>query len=150
MPSSMTIARRLLGTAAATVDRAVVAAMQMKNASVRRRAEGLSHHEQLCRLALIEQAYAKADPATHFAALAGFLRARGAPTVGAMGMSLGGYSTALFATVDDALGFAVPIIPLASIADFARDQGRLGDAAQSKEQHKALEAANRVVSPLAR
>jgi pimeloyl-ACP methyl ester carboxylesterase len=83
-------------------------------------------------------------------ALIGFLRARGAPQVGAMGMSLGGYATALLATVEPELGFAVPIIPLASIADFARDQGRLGTTEQARLQHAALEAANAVVSPLAR
>jgi hypothetical protein len=74
-------------------------------------------------------------------ALIGFLRARGAPSVGVMGMSLGGYTTALLATVADELAFAVPIIPLASIADFARDQGRLGTGAEIAEQHRALERA---------
>jgi pimeloyl-ACP methyl ester carboxylesterase len=65
-------------------------------------------------------------------------------------MSLGGYSTALLATLEGDLSFAVPLIPLASIADFARDQGRLGGGARAEAQHAALEAANRVVSPLAR
>jgi pimeloyl-ACP methyl ester carboxylesterase len=83
-------------------------------------------------------------------ALAGWLRARGAPAVGVMGMSLGGYTTALLATVADDLAFAVPVIPLASIADVARDQGRLGSRHEAQAQHRALEEANRVVSPLAR
>jgi pimeloyl-ACP methyl ester carboxylesterase len=82
--------------------------------------------------------------------LVGWLKDRGAPIVGVMGMSLGGYTTSLAATLDHRLGFAVPIIPLASIADFARDQGRLGDGEQMELQHAALEAANWVVSPLAR
>jgi dienelactone hydrolase len=82
--------------------------------------------------------------------LAGILRARGATSVGVMGMSLGGYSTALLATLDADLAFAVPLIPLASVADFARDQGRLGTGANALLQHEALEAANHVVSPLAR
>jgi pimeloyl-ACP methyl ester carboxylesterase len=78
------------------------------------------------------------------------LRARGAPAVGAMGMSLGGYSSALLATVEP-IDFVVPMIPLASIADFARDSDRLvGTATQRREQHEAIEAAHRVVSPLAR
>jgi predicted alpha/beta hydrolase family esterase len=67
-----------------------------------------------------------------------------------MGMSLGGYTTALLASVEPQLGFAVPIIPLASIADFARDQGRLGTDEEARLQHAALEAANATVSPLAR
>ncbi|HTB71686.1 MAG TPA: hypothetical protein VK762_00520 [Polyangiaceae bacterium] len=82
--------------------------------------------------------------------LAGILRERGATSVGVMGMSLGGYSTALFATLEPDLSFAVPLIPLASVADFAREQGRLGTGANADLQHAALEAANRVVSPFAR
>lgn len=71
--------------------------------------------------------------------------------VGAMGMSLGGYTTALAATVEPRLSFAVPIIPLASLADFAREQGRLGETAEQTElQHRALDAVHRIVSPLHR
>jgi hypothetical protein len=83
-------------------------------------------------------------------AAARFLRARGAPHVGVMGMSLGGYTTSLLATVEEGLAFAVPIIPLASIADFAREQGRLGRGEEVGAQHAALEEANRIVSPFAR
>lgn len=83
-------------------------------------------------------------------ALSAFLRARGAPSVGVMGMSLGAYTASLLATVERDLAFAVPLIPLASIADFARDQGRLGEGETSRLQHRALEEANWVVSPLAR
>ncbi len=75
-----------------------------------------------------------------------------APTpVGVMGMSLGGYSTALLATLEPELAFAVPLIPLASLADFARDHGRLGGTeAERRLQHAALARAGRVVSPLER
>lgn len=45
-----------------------------------------------------------------------YLRDRGAPAIGAMGMSLGGYTTALLATVVEDLAFAVPIIPAADMA----------------------------------
>ncbi len=79
-----------------------------------------------------------------------FLRARGSPSVGVMGMSLGGYTTSLLATVERDLAFAVPIIPLASLADFALEQGRLGTGDEARLQHDALEEANRIVSPLAR
>jgi pimeloyl-ACP methyl ester carboxylesterase len=76
---------------------------------------------------------------------------RGAPAVGGIGMSLGAYTTALLATVEPRLAFAVPMIPLVSIADFARDTGRLvGTAAEQREQHDALATALQVVSPLAR
>jgi dienelactone hydrolase len=82
--------------------------------------------------------------------LAGILRGRGASSVGVMGMSLGGYSTALLATLESSLAFAVPLIPLASVADFARTQGRLGTGENAELQHAALERANAIVSPLAR
>jgi pimeloyl-ACP methyl ester carboxylesterase len=87
---------------------------------------------------------------TDLRSLAGILRSRGATSVGIMGMSMGGYSTALMATLEAELAFAVPLIPLASVADFARDQGRLGTGEHAALQHAALEAANWVVSPLAR
>jgi pimeloyl-ACP methyl ester carboxylesterase len=83
-------------------------------------------------------------------ALMAVLRERGAPAVGVMGMSLGGYTTALLATLERELAFAVPLIPLASVADFAREQGRLGTGEHAALQHAALEAANHIVSPLAR
>lgn len=80
-----------------------------------------------------------------------WLRDRGHPSVGMMGMSLGGYTTALAATLDSELSFAVPIIPLASLADFASDQGRLAhEPNQGREQHAALDRAHRVISPLHR
>ena len=79
------------------------------------------------------------------------LTANGAPAVGMMGMSLGGYTTALVATVEPRLAFAVPMIPLASLADFAREQGRLvGNDEEQHLQHAALERAHSVVSPLTR
>ncbi len=83
-------------------------------------------------------------------ALISYLRARGASSVGVMGMSLGGYTTSLLATVERELAFAVPIIPLASLADFALEQGRLGEGEEARLQHAALEEANRIVSPFAR
>jgi pimeloyl-ACP methyl ester carboxylesterase len=82
--------------------------------------------------------------------LATWLRERGAAAVGIIGVSLGGYTSSLLATVTDAFDFVVPMIPLASVADFAREQGRLGSGDEVDEQHAALEKANWIVSPLAR
>jgi pimeloyl-ACP methyl ester carboxylesterase len=83
-------------------------------------------------------------------ALRDWLRQRGAPTVGVMGMSLGGYVSALAATLDP-YDFVVPMIPLGSIADFARDGGRLGSTPDEEyTQHRWMDAAHHVVSPLAR
>ena len=50
-------------------------------------------------------------------ALAMYLRANGAPAVGAIGMSLGGYTTALWATIDPTLAFAIAMIPAVSMSD---------------------------------
>jgi pimeloyl-ACP methyl ester carboxylesterase len=84
-------------------------------------------------------------------ALVAHLYAEGASHVGAMGMSLGGFTTSLLATVEPRLSFAAPVIPLASIAEFARARGRLGSSeAEAKREQEALERAIRVVSPLAR
>ncbi|HWM86582.1 MAG TPA: alpha/beta fold hydrolase [Kofleriaceae bacterium] len=49
-------------------------------------------------------------------ALALHLRERGAPAVGALGMSLGGYTSALWAGLDRDLGFAAVIIPAVSMS----------------------------------
>jgi pimeloyl-ACP methyl ester carboxylesterase len=53
--------------------------------------------------------------------LSRFLRRRGAPVVGALGMSLGGYTTALWASVagpddDGGIDFAIAMIPAVSMA----------------------------------
>jgi pimeloyl-ACP methyl ester carboxylesterase len=66
--------------------------------------------------------------------LSRFLRSRGAPAVGALGMSLGGYTTALWASVagpDDIGGidFAVAMIPAVSMA---RLMWRHGDTSPAR------------------
>ena len=66
-------------------------------------------------------------------------------------MSLGGYTGALAATIEPRLAFCVPIVPLASIADFARQHGRLSRAPkQAAIEHAALDRALARVSPLHR
>lgn len=79
-----------------------------------------------------------------------WLRRRGHGPVGLMGMSLGGYTAALTATVEETVACLVPVIPLASLADFAREHGRLGEGEDAHAQHLALDAAHRCVSPLHR
>ena len=83
--------------------------------------------------------------------LVGFLLAEGVPEVAMMGMSLGGYTTALLATVEPRLGFAMPYIPLASLADYAAGHGRfIGSPAEQQRQLEQLERVYAVVSPLGR
>jgi pimeloyl-ACP methyl ester carboxylesterase len=83
--------------------------------------------------------------------LIAWLKAQGSSAVGLVGMSLGGYTAALTATVEPELAFLVPVIPLACLADFAREQGNLPrGAALGLRYETALREAYRVVSPLAR
>jgi hypothetical protein len=75
-----------------------------------------------------------------------------ATAVGAMGYSLGGYNTALLASLDDGLACAIPGIPL---ADFTRVMYRHGPVLHLREVEKAGMEEERsrqvmsVVSPLA-
>jgi len=56
-------------------------------------------------------------------ALLRWLVASGTGPVGAFGMSLGGYTTALLASVEPELAFAVPMIPLTSLPDMMWSEG---------------------------
>ena len=83
--------------------------------------------------------------------LLGWLLRRGHPRVGVIGMSLGGYTAALLATAEPRLDFVVPVIPVSSLADFAREQGSLSpDPEEAATQHALLEGIYRRVSPVAR
>lgn len=78
-----------------------------------------------------------------------WLKAAGHPAVGLFGMSLGGYTAALAATVEPDLAFLVPLVPLASLADFAREQGSLSaPPAQAQLEHELLERIYRPISPV--
>jgi dienelactone hydrolase len=83
--------------------------------------------------------------------LLGWLLLEGHPRVGVIGMSLGGYTAALFATAEPRLDFVVPVIPLSSLADFAREQGSLSPIPEeAATQHALLDSIYRRVSPVAR
>lgn len=83
--------------------------------------------------------------------LVDWLLRSGHPRVGAVGMSLGGYTAALLATVESRLDFVVPVIPLSSLGDFAREQGSLSPLAEeAAEQHALLDSIYRRVDPVAR
>lgn len=80
-----------------------------------------------------------------------WLRSKGHPAVGLVGMSLGGYTAALTATVEPELDFLVPVIPLACLADFARDQGHLPAGTRGARRYEAgLRRAYAAVSPCSR
>lgn len=50
-----------------------------------------------------------------------YLLARGTPSVGVSGLSLGGYVTSAVAAADDRLAFAIPNSPVVSLFDMARE-----------------------------
>lgn len=79
-----------------------------------------------------------------------WLYGQGAPRVMSFGMSLGGYTVALLATVDAKVSPTVMMIPLASLADayLEHREGRADAAPQWVVPR--IEAAYRVVSPFAR
>ena len=78
-----------------------------------------------------------------------FLRERGHPALGLLGMSLGGYTAALAATLEPEIDFLVPIIPLASLADFALEQRSLSPAPEiAAREHALIESIHAPVSPL--
>lgn len=83
--------------------------------------------------------------------LVSWLLAQGHPRVGTLGMSLGGYMAALLATVEPRLDFVVPVIPLSSLGDFAREQGSLSpNPDEAATQHALLESIYRRIDPIAR
>jgi Alpha/beta hydrolase family len=83
--------------------------------------------------------------------LVGWLFAQGHPRVGTLGMSLGGYMAALLATAESRLDFVVPIIPLSSLGDFAREQGSLSpNPEEAAAEHALLESIYRRIDPVAR
>lgn len=79
-----------------------------------------------------------------------YLKSRGAPQVFVIGASLGGFTTTLLSTVAGEIDFVVPMIPLASLADFARDHNRLGNDQETAELHSILDKAYIVSSPFSR
>jgi len=64
---------------------------------------------------VIDTLHAEAQAVWDMRRLLSWVRAQGGSTVGAFGLSLGGYTTALFASVAEGLACAIPGIPLADM-----------------------------------
>lgn len=103
-------------------------------------------------LDVIDTLHAEAQAVWDMRRLLSWIRTQEPSAVGAIGLSLGGYTTALFASVVDGLACAIPGIPLADIPRM------LGRHAQPRMLRRAIEAGYsldragevlRVVSPLA-
>lgn len=82
--------------------------------------------------------------------LAAWLRHRGSQDVGVAGMSLGGYTTSLLATVDPTLAFAVPFIPLSDMTDVVVEHERLRGTRVPEHLIDAGKRAMAMIRPLAR
>jgi dienelactone hydrolase len=82
--------------------------------------------------------------------LMAWLRVRGARAVGLMGMSLGGYCTALLATVEASVDFAIGFVPLADITDAIVAHDALRGIAIDEEIQEASRRALAIHRPLER
>ena len=79
------------------------------------------------------------------------LRNEGASHVGVIGMSLGGYTTALMATVEASLDFAVPFVPIASIPYFMKNANLIpGEPDVQAQLFEEMTALHNVTGPLGR
>lgn len=82
--------------------------------------------------------------------LIAWLRARGVPRLGLAGMSLGGYTAALLATVESRLDWVILFIPLGDLTDVAVEHEALRGRDIPEPLRVAGKAALRIVRPLAR
>lgn len=82
------------------------------------------------------------------------LHARGAPSVGLTGMSLGGFTTGLMATVEPTVAYAIPQIPFPSIAELLLhhvDGSPVADRARARGlEESAFLASLKATTPLER
>lgn len=83
-------------------------------------------------------------------ALLSWLRVRGSPMTGVAGMSLGGYTASLLATVEARLDWAVFFIPLGDLTDVAVEHEELRGRVVPEEMREAGKRALEMVRPLAR
>jgi hypothetical protein len=83
-------------------------------------------------------------------ALLSWMRARGAPFAGVAGMSLGGYTAALLATVEARLDWAVLFIPLADLTDVVFEHEALRGQRLPEPLREWGKRALHLVRPLAR
>jgi pimeloyl-ACP methyl ester carboxylesterase len=87
-------------------------------------------------------------------ALSAWLRDRDVPAIGVAGMSLGGYTGALWASVDPELAFAVPMIPAVSMSELMWRHGAGSPARRRAEKagvdQRLLDEAFAIHAPLSR
>ncbi len=100
---------------------------------------------------IIDTMHAGAQAIWDMRRLLSWVRAQGAPSVGAFGLSLGGYTTALFASVAEELACVIAGIPLADIPRVCRRHGaphQMRYAEFLGYDAEQIDEIMRVVSPL--
>ncbi len=100
---------------------------------------------------VIDTLHAEAQAVWDMRRLLSWVRAQGGSAVGAFGLSLGGYTTALFASVAEGLACAIPGIPLADITRLLSRHAAPHQMRFAEHMGFDLERAReilRVVSPL--
>ena len=101
---------------------------------------------------VVETLHAEAQAMWDMRRLLSWVRSQDAPAVGAFGLSLGGYTTALFASLAEELVCAVPGIPVSDIAGTLKRHGSTHQMRYAESLGYDFDRAGellRVVSPLA-
>lgn len=99
----------------------------------------------------IDTIHAEAQAMWDLRRMLGWLRAEGATRIGVAGLSLGGYQTALLATLDDGLACAIAGIPATDFARLVQRHAPPLEVAEARALGLDMETARqvlRVVSPL--
>jgi dienelactone hydrolase len=101
---------------------------------------------------VIDTLHAESQSIWDMRRLLSWIRTQDSEAVGAFGLSLGGYTTAIFASIADGLSCAVPGIPVANVAGILERHGsphQLRYARSRGFDFDRVEEMLRVVSPLA-
>ena len=95
---------------------------------------------------VIDTLHAEAQAMWDMRRLLSWVQDQGAPAVGAFGISLGGYTTALFASIADGLACAVAGIPLTDITRLVERHGSTHQVRYAMHLGYDLERVSRVLS----
>lgn len=116
-----------------------------------RRTQLLSRFAGFPSVDIMDDVHAAAQAAWDVRRLISWIRGQGATRVGVQGMSLGGYTTALVASLERDLAFAGPLIPAADLATLLGDNAESTTLGGDDRALELLEHATqvlRVVAPL--
>lgn len=97
---------------------------------------------------IVDTLHAEAQAIWDMRRLLSWIRAQGAETIGAFGLSLGGYTTALFASVAEGLAAAIPGIPLADVPRVLDRHGVAHQMRYARSRGFSFERAREVLRPV--